>query len=272
MKKTNSLLTLLYLVSLIASVYALYQLPISLMESQVIDLAQLKQAQPVFDQLYLVIGVSLAFGAAAVVGLWMERRETGITNTVLQYTEQAAVRHQQDEEERGDEAAEASLQIEGIDEIVANEKNEEAAFTKALSLVCCHTEASQAAAYRVKCTEEYSYIELFASFAYHAPEGKAITYRFGEGLAGQVAKQGECVNVDTVPEGYIKILSGLGKATPTHLIILPVKHNDQVVGVVEIASFKEFSTQQERGLQLVFDQLALKLSNNNNVSLEKAAS
>ena len=271
MKKINILLACLYIIGLIAAGYALHQLPASLMSHRVMDLTQLQQAQPVFDQLYLIMGVVLTLGTVAVVSLWMEHRQSDSLMATALSTEQESI-YPGYEEENENSDAEVTLQIKGIDEIIVGEDNEETAFTKALSLICHHTEASQAAAYRVKHTEEYSYIELFASFAYHAPDGETITYRFGEGLAGQVAKHGECLTIDAVPEGYIEIISGLGRATPTHLIILPVKHEGQVVGVAEIASFKEFSEQQKSVLLATFDQLALKLSNNDNVSLEEATS
>ena len=270
MKKTNFLFTLLYIIGLLLTAYVLYQLPMHLVEAQIVDLVKLKQVQPIINQLYIVIGSTLALGAVTITVLWLTRE----TTTVLQSTTQGADSSQayQGYEENSDESKGDALQIEGIREIIASEEDEETTFTKALSLICRHMEASQAIAYQVKSTEEYSYIEMLASFAYHAPEGEKTTYRFGEGLAGQVAKQGEQVVLDSVPEGYIEILSGLGKASPTHLIILPLKHEDQVVGVVEIASFKEFSSQQKADLPLVFNQLALKLSNNDNVSLEEATS
>ncbi len=271
MKKINVLLAVLYIVSLIVSAYTLYQLPVSLMNQHVMDLTQLQQARTVFDQLYLISGIASAIGIAAIVGLWMDHRQTTVVTATALTNENEDI-HPGYEEESEEMNKVGSLQISGIDEIATNEEDEEEAFTKALSIVCHHIEASQAAAYRVKRTEEYAYIELFASFAYHAPEGEILTYRFGEGLAGQVAKQGECVTIDAVPEGYIEIISGLGRATPTHLIILPVKYDEAVVGVVEIASFKEFSEPQKSGLLAAFDQLALKLSNNDNVSLEEATS
>ena len=271
MKKVNILLIILYIVGLTISAYTLYQLPTSLMELHALDLTQLQLVQPVFDRLYLVLGSCLALGIAAIVALWLEHRQKEVKSTTMLHTDDDQSAHQGYEDDEAS-VGDRMLQIEGIDEIVANEEDEVAAFTQLLSLVCHQMEASQAAAYRVKRTEEYSYIELFASFAYHAADGETITYRFGEGLAGQVAKQQECIIIDTVPDGYIEIISGLGKAAPTNLIILPVTHDNEVVGVVEIASFKKISESHKSGLLAAFDQLALKLLNNDNVSLEEATS
>ncbi len=99
--------------------------------------------------------------------------------------------------------------------------------------------------YAVKKEKATKYIEMLSSFAYSIPESKKIKYEFGEGLAGQVAKEGKKINISDVPDGYISIISGLGKSSPRHLTILPVKDNETVVGVVEIASFKEITSSDE---------------------------
>jgi methyl-accepting chemotaxis protein len=43
-----------------------------------------------------------------------------------------------------------------------------------------------------------------------------------------------------VPEDYIQISSGLGQASPTHLLLVPMMQNDIIVGVMEFASFRPF--------------------------------
>jgi putative methionine-R-sulfoxide reductase with GAF domain len=86
-----------------------------------------------------------------------------------------------------------------------------------------------------------------------------VVYEFGEGLAGQVAKEGKSVNIRNVPEGYITVLSGLGNASPNALVIVPVWFNDQVAGVLEVASFREFSQEDQSYLQAVAGLLGERL-------------
>lgn len=267
MKKINVLLSSLYVLGFVTALYALYQLPTDLVHHQVTDLTQSSVLQPVLNRLYLMIGIPLLLGAAAVVSLWMDtRKDDVVVNASLRDAGQSPGLAAEEAKSEKQEVA----QLLGIEALASNEEDAEVAFTKALSLACHHTEASQAAAYCLKQTDEYACVELFASFAYHAPDGETVAYRLGEGLVGQVAKQGERINIDAVPEGYIEILSGLGRATPTHLLIMPVRREGQIVGVVEMASFQAFSLPQADSLQLAFDQLALKLPNNNNVSLAEA--
>jgi len=116
-------------------------------------------------------------------------------------------------------------------------------------------DASQGAFFIAKERENIHYLQFIAGYAYHLPESESIEFEFGEGLSGQVAKEDKLINIQTVPDGYIKILSGLGNASPTAMIIFPVRNNNKVVGVVEMASFKKFTEEDEQFIK----ELSVKL-------------
>ncbi|MFM7850670.1 MAG: PAS domain S-box protein [Flammeovirgaceae bacterium] len=59
----------------------------------------------------------------------------------------------------------------------------------------------------------------------------------GEGLAGQAWQEKDMIYLTDVPQNYIRITSGLGDANPTAILIMPLKTNDHIFGVLEIASF-----------------------------------
>ncbi len=107
---------------------------------------------------------------------------------------------------------------------------------KLLWQLCKDTEAGQGAFYIIN-ENTLKYVEGYA-FPYSADEDNNI--EIGEGLTGQVAKDGKFINVTDVPEGYLTIISGLGKSSPTSLLIYPFKRNLQCVAVLEISGFKTF--------------------------------
>jgi hypothetical protein len=70
----------------------------------------------------------------------------------------------------------------------------------------------------------------------------------GVGLTGQVAVNKKLLNISNIPEKYITVLSGLGKSSPTNLIIFPLLFDDKSIGIVEIASFVKFDSFAEQAL------------------------
>jgi signal transduction histidine kinase/CheY-like chemotaxis protein/HAMP domain-containing protein len=93
-------------------------------------------------------------------------------------------------------------------------------------------------------TEEWAgerRLRLIAGYGLRADKDAPIQYRIGQSLIGQVAKSKRPIVVDDIPPGYIKISSGLGEAAPTNLAVMPVLFEDQVLGVVELASFTKFT-------------------------------
>ncbi|SKC61029.1 GAF domain-containing protein [Ohtaekwangia koreensis] len=82
----------------------------------------------------------------------------------------------------------------------------------------------------------------------------------GEGLAGQAWQEGDTVYLTEVPQNYVRIVSGLGDANPTSVLIVPLKVNDQIFGVVEIASFIEFQDFEIEFVQKIAESIASTIS------------
>jgi GAF domain-containing protein/methyl-accepting chemotaxis protein len=82
----------------------------------------------------------------------------------------------------------------------------------------------------------------------------------GEGLAGQAWQEGDLIYLTEVPQNYIRITSGLGDANPTSVLIVPLKLNEQIFGVVEIASFIEFRDFEIEFVQKIAESIASTIS------------
>lgn len=84
------------------------------------------------------------------------------------------------------------------------------------------------------------YIELVACFAYERKKFLEKRIEIGEGLVGQCVQEGEQIFLTDVPDNYINITSGMGSANPNCIVIMPLMYNEEILGVVEIASFNLF--------------------------------
>ena len=69
-------------------------------------------------------------------------------------------------------------------------------------------------------------------------------FRLGEGLVGQCALEQVPIILNDVPDGYLKITSALGEATPRMIAVVPIVALDRVLAVLEIATFVTWSEQQ----------------------------
>ncbi|WP_197479957.1 CHASE3 domain-containing protein [Paenibacillus swuensis] len=79
-----------------------------------------------------------------------------------------------------------------------------------------------------------------ASYATNLDDIGLKTVRIGEGLVGQSIMNKQVMELNDIPEGYVRIASALGQAEPKHLIIVPVEFEGSVIAAVELATFGTF--------------------------------
>ncbi len=90
--------------------------------------------------------------------------------------------------------------------------------------------------------------ELYASvakYAYFAEEEPA-SFKEGNGLSGQAAKNKKQLLITDIPEQYAEIISGLGKSYPKEILITPIINGENnSIGLLEIATLGSFSKEQQ---------------------------
>ncbi|QAY66466.1 response regulator [Paenibacillus protaetiae] len=110
-------------------------------------------------------------------------------------------------------------------------------------------EASYGVFYIQQKSGRHPQLNKLASYAYQQHEVGIESFRSGEGLIGQAALESRTIVMEHLPDNYIQISSGLGKAAPASLMIMPVQFEGQVVAVIELASFSKFKPIQQTLLQ-----------------------
>jgi len=88
--------------------------------------------------------------------------------------------------------------------------------------------------------DEEPILELKGMYAYDRVKFTEKEFRLGEGLVGQCWQEGEMIYLTEIPTNYINITSGLGDAPPSCILLMPLKVNDIIYGIIEIASFEKF--------------------------------
>ncbi|MFC9341391.1 HAMP domain-containing protein [Streptomyces sp. NPDC057021] len=97
-------------------------------------------------------------------------------------------------------------------------------------------------------------LRMRGSYGYSAGS-MPTSFRPGETLIGTAAEEKRTIQVN-VPPGYLKISSGLGEASPAHVIVLPVLFEGKVLGVIELASFQPFTQIQRDFLNQLAELIA----------------
>jgi signal transduction histidine kinase/DNA-binding response OmpR family regulator/CHASE3 domain sensor protein len=84
-----------------------------------------------------------------------------------------------------------------------------------------------------------------AAFGF-SKESTDVKQRFsiGEGLVGQAAQSQRIIQLNNVPEAYLKVSSGLGSSAPRHVVLLPIEQSHDAFGVIELG-FMHPVTQRE---------------------------
>jgi len=103
-------------------------------------------------------------------------------------------------------------------------------------------------------------LKLLSSYAYQERKSLANRFRLGEGLVGQCALEKKSILVASVPSDYIHISSGLGDAPPMNIIVLPVLFEGDVLAVIELASFQNFSAIHRAFLDQLMESIGVVLN------------
>jgi signal transduction histidine kinase/DNA-binding response OmpR family regulator/HAMP domain-containing protein len=103
-------------------------------------------------------------------------------------------------------------------------------------------------------------LEMQAGYGYEERKHLSTTFRMGEGLVGQCAKEKKRILLTDVPGDYVRINSGLGEAVPLSIIVLPVLFEGSLRAVVELASFSTFSVTHQTFLDSITESIGIVLN------------
>lgn len=78
-------------------------------------------------------------------------------------------------------------------------------------------------------------LRRFATYGFSPEhEQRDSVLREHQGLLGQAVAENRLINLDSLPNDYIKVNSALGDAIPRHLVIVPINNDGRINGVIEL--------------------------------------
>ena len=120
--------------------------------------------------------------------------------------------------------------------------------------------ANQGAIFIKEEENEETVLKLISAYAYEKKKFIDKSIKPGVGLVGTAFSEKSTMNLNEVPSDYIEISSGLGKAKPKAILIVPLLINEEVYGVIELASFKEFKDFEIEFVEKLAENIASTIS------------
>lgn len=229
--KVGLFLASLFFLGIVYSIYSIYSLPH--------ELSLTSGYQAVFKPIYTTLGATFLVGA---ITIWY----------ALQYKNEVIVFRDKKLEsaiaanEANENTSQTTISLESVKSNLQNAANEKELLQSALQAICKQLDAGLGAIYAANEKEGKRFVELKGGYALSIGESTVLSYEFGEGLIGQSAAGKKTLYVDEVPEGYIKVISGLGSASPNYLLVVPILQDNLVLGVMEVASFTPITEDQRK--------------------------
>ncbi|MEQ9442118.1 MAG: GAF domain-containing protein [Cyclobacteriaceae bacterium] len=170
----------------------------------------------------------------------------------------AQIKITQEEEKKRQWASEGLAQVSSM---LRDNDDLQAMSDRLIAHIIQYVKANQGGLFVVDEEDGRKCIKLQACYAYERKKFLKKTIAIGEGLLGQAYLEKEYTYMTNFPEEYINITSGLGKKPPSALLIMPLMINDEVEGLLEIASFKAFEPYEIEFIQMLSENIAATLRN-----------
>jgi GAF domain-containing protein len=132
---------------------------------------------------------------------------------------------------------------------------------KIIAALVKYTNSNQGGLYILNDEDDNNhYLELVSLFAFDIKKFEKQKLKLGEGILGQTFLEKETTIINHIPDEYIRITSGLGGANPKSLLIVPLKVDKEVYGIVELASFKNFEQHEIGFVEKIAETIASTLA------------
>jgi methyl-accepting chemotaxis protein len=165
-----------------------------------------------------------------------------------------------DEEKRKSEDEKRQWTNEGLakfaDILRKNNENIKTLSNEIIKNLVYYLNANQGGLFILNDQEQSVVFDLLSAFAFDREKYIKKQVELGEGLVGTCAAEKNTILLTEIPEDYIQITSGLGDANPNSLLLVPLKLENEILGVIEIASFNKIQKHEIEFVEKAAESIA----------------
>ncbi len=104
--------------------------------------------------------------------------------------------------------------------------------------------------------QKHHFLEMTSSYAYSQERMEQMKIEIGEGLVGRCFIDRKKNLLQNIPTNYMNLSSGLGETGRVNLLLMPLANNEEIYGVLEIASLKHYEEYEIGFLERVCESIA----------------
>lgn len=192
--------------------------------------------------------------------------EDNLGNSLLEMRD--SLRHAREEEaKRQDENRRRQWAAEGLailgDIIRMGSGRTAEMMTELLQKLTEYINATMAGIYVLNNTDKDNvYLEQMATVAYQKAKFVQRKIYPGDGLVGTCYLEKEKIYMTKLPDKYIEIHTGLGESNPKNLLLEPLIMDNEVLGVIEIASMEIIEEYKIEFIERLAQSLAIAVASN----------
>lgn len=157
--------------------------------------------------------------------------------------------------QRFDEQNKYNTGIKQLFEIMRGEQKIENLSKKVITFLSEFIDAKSGAIYLLN--QETNKLELEAAYALDRRKAQHHVVEIGDGILGQAAKEKQLITLDNIPADYLLISSSLGETPAKCIIAAPFMYEDQVLGMIELATYRSFNNAQTSFVKSCLENIAI---------------
>jgi signal transduction histidine kinase/DNA-binding NarL/FixJ family response regulator/HAMP domain-containing protein len=143
-----------------------------------------------------------------------------------------------------------------INKVILNDDHLSTVATHIITEISEFVEAGVGALYLANNSDNEPLLSLAGTYAC---KDLPSSFRYGEGLIGQVALMHKSILLKDTPDNYMQVISGLGESSPKNICVMPIIFEKNLLGVFEVGTVEYLNAQQLEYLQQVSEVVATAL-------------